>query len=486
VTSDAASFGSGPGARVVRGARMRHAGGVVSLRHPNVSMALISAASILAVGAGVAVGPMVGLAVLAAIVVALLAMMRPATAAIVLVAVVPAISGIRRGLPVPEVRLSELLIVEISLVLLLTADRRSVPRWRTLDWLALAYAGATAFLGTVDLLVRDEPFTADNAQELLGPFQFVLLYRATATALNSPSECRGALRALLLASAPVAVVTTMQGLDVPGVRSVLTELTGFDSAAQASRASGPFPQWHELGGYAFQVTLLALALWLGGSGRVVPRRVVGGLLALGALVVIETATLAPILGMVAGAFALGRWYRQPGRILACASVVGVVGLLAFGPQLIARVDEQYHPPPGFASSAPIPQTIAYRYGVWKDQYVPAAARRLMTGYGPGTPPEVTWQYTESSYVTMLVRGGLPLLLIFLALLGALVATAARGVDGADEDRRALARTLVVIGALMLPLQLVAPYFVLSGPPHLLWALTGVLVAWQSSHTAGSP
>ncbi len=451
--------------------------GLRTMRRATPAMILISLASVAFVGVAAAMGPIVALAALAAVGTALAVLVRPLNAALILVGVVPAISGLQRGLPVPGLRLSEAVIVGLSAVVLVTADRRDAAPWGRLDWLALGYAVTTAILGIGNLLARGD-LTTDSLGQALGPFQFVLLYRATVTALSSPGECRMALRFLLLASIPVSLVTTAQGLGLGS--DIFFQATGFDRAADPGRAAGPFPHWHELGGFTLQIVLLSVAVWLSGSQRVLPQWMVVAVMALATLALIQTATLAPIIGAVVGALALSVWYGRMGGFALWVGGFAVAGVLLFGSLFSARLDQQYNPAPGREDTGIVPYTLAYRYEVWTEQYLPAAAQHLTTGYGPGTPPEVTWGYTESTYIEMLIRGGLPLLLVFVALMWAFMSVALRGTRAHDPDHRALGRTMVLVSALLVPLQFVAPYLVLVGAPHVLWALFGVLVGWRKS------
>jgi hypothetical protein len=90
------------------------------------------------VGVGAALGSFAGVAALAIVLTGLIVLRRPILGAFILVAVVPAASGLRRGFPVPAFRLSELLIATLSIVILTLAGKRRAVPWRTFDWLALA------------------------------------------------------------------------------------------------------------------------------------------------------------------------------------------------------------------------------------------------------------------------------------------------------------------------------------------------------------
>jgi O-antigen ligase len=115
--------------------------------------------------------------------------------------------------------------------------------------------------------------------------------------------------------------------------------------------------------------------------------------------------------------------------------------------------------------------------VWTHQYFPALDGHWLTGYGPGTPPGITFGYTESVYLELLLRGGVILLAMYLCLMVALVAAAwpvARA--RRSSESRLAARVLVVLLAALVYLHLLEPYFVVTGLPHVLWVLAALAFA----------
>jgi hypothetical protein len=112
----------------------------------------------------------------------------------------------------------------------------------------------------------------------------------------------------------------------------------------------------------------------------------------------------------------------------------------------------------------------------------------VTGYGPQIPPEVMWKYTESVYIGLLLRGGLPLLAIYGLLMWALalvaLEVARRAVRpgpiraGPDERRaleQALARGTVVLVVVLAVTQLIAPLFLTTGLPHVWWIVAALVM-----------
>ncbi len=430
-------------------------------------------------------GPTLTFAFLSTIAIFLVVMARPAYGALVLAAGVPIVSGMQRGFPIPALRPSEAIIALVaSAMLLATATRADRVPWRTFDWLALLYAVGNLMLGSLDLIARGDPFSFDAIGELLGPFQFILIYRAVMAAVTSEDLRRRAIRLVMFASIPVALLGIAQSLNLGPTRDVVAKLTGIDVSTAYGyqaipRATGPFPIWHELGGYLFLVILLGLALYLEPESKVMSRRALGVVLAIAGAGVIATATIAPIAGVVVGALVLGFWMRKLSKLVVGVAMGAMVLALLFSPLLTGRYDQQFgtgtvitHRPDY------VPQTLWARYLIWTDQYIPALAKddRWFAGYGPGVPPEVDWPYTESLYITMVLRGGIILLAIYGFLMLALATRARAHTRSRDPTQRALARVVYLSVILLLFMHIVANYFVVSGFPHLFWPLLGLLFA----------
>ena len=122
---------------------------------------------------------------------------------------------------------------------------------------------------------------------------------------------------------------------------------------------------------------------------------------------------------IIGLAALGDRPRRHGppvaRVLRWLLVVAVVAGLLFGATRQASVRGAVR---GARSSTELPSSrrrcnSAGRSG--RASTSRAIEQRPLTGYGDVTPLSVRWPYTESQYVTLLMQGGLPLLLLFAAL-----------------------------------------------------------------------
>jgi O-Antigen ligase len=456
-----------------RGGADRNALTIISSPGVAVVVAVVAAA---AAGVATMIGVAAGIGVAMALIVTLVTVRRPYVGAYILAALAPAVSGLRRGLPVPGFRLSEVLIGGIGLLIVATAPRSPHLRWRLFDYVALAYAVATLAFGVFNVSFQGHGSLFGSLGTTVGPFQFLLLYRAIVVALTTPEQRRVALRLLLISSIPVATLALLQQFGVGNVRHTLETLTSsnvYEKHPNVPRATGPFPHWHELGGFLMVTILLGVGLLLEDGQRVLRRSILVPILALAVAALVQTASLTPLIGVIAGALVIGYWSKRLARVLAGLAVIAAVVAVLFAPLLGARLHDQFHAAPTTQRSAVVPQTIAFRYYVWSHEFAPILSRDLLTGYGPEPPATLSFGYTESLYVTLLLRGGLPLLLVYFGLVTALLVQMRPLLADPDVERRVVARVLTILFVMLIFMHLFISYFVDSGPPHVIWILAGV-------------
>jgi hypothetical protein len=410
----------------------------------------------------------------------------PVRVALLVVVLVPVTSGIRRGLIVPGLRLSEVLVA-LGVGIVVGLPMPSIKRWSSLDHAVLTFGLASLVLPLFDIVViTDRAPTFADVQTIFGPIQFVLIYVVTSAALGAPEYQIRAQRGLLLASTPVSVLAIAETLGPPPVHDFLVSITGTGAFVTKGfttqlRAASIFPIWLALAGYLLVILLLGISLLLAGATDVLPPWALTVVVGLGALALAATLTITVIAMLVLGALYLG-W--RHGRLVKVGALVAgllILGFIAMRPQIEARLEQQ-SVPASTQREAPawLPETIGYRLVIWQEQYVPLIQKYAPTGYGPDLPPEVTWAHTESGYITLLLRGGVPLLSVSAVLVVALVRRARREVDAAVTGSRvALCETAGLLAILQIPINLTFPYFTASGMPQAMWVVWGLLAATQS-------
>src|ERR1700733_2110289 len=439
-------------------------------------LAVVAAVAMVLVAAAAGVSPLIAVGLIVAIAVAFAVALNEMVGLALLAALAPATSGLARGIPVPGLRFSEALIGGVGIILLVSA-RRFV-RWTPLDWLALLYAIATLCLGAWDVLAQGQHINQSELDVLLGPLQFLLLYRATAVTARTPERRRVALRLMLWASVPVALLAIGQQFNFPEVRSLLVTLTNnnvYSATNTAARVTGPFPLWHNLAGYMLIYLPAIAALLLRGVTDVLSRGSLVAIALVDTVALVETLSIAPIIALVAGVAILGIYFKGMTRVVAGLAVVIIAGLLVFGARIDGRSTREYGRAPGTQGSALVPQTIQHRFDLWTTELIPALKGHVVTGYGPALPPQfANFPYTESLYINLLYRGGLVLLAIFLGLAVSMVVASLRARLDRDPLQKALGPAVAMAVVALVVIGFIESYFTDDGPPQVLWMLLGLL------------
>jgi hypothetical protein len=276
----------------------------------------------------------------------------------------------------------------------------------------------------------------------------------------------------------------MQGFGVTWAQNLAHSVTGVDEG-HLDRAIGVFTNWQVLAGYLISVGLIAVAVAAYGARSILRTGHATWLAVIIGLSLARTLTIGALVGWL---IASGALLMMSGHLVLTAKRAAIVcgaAIAAVALVLAARYHQEFTPEPGHASTGIIPNTVMDRIHNWTRQYLPALAGRWVTGFGPGIPSNVTWQFTDSVYVTVVLRGGLVLLGIYAALMAGF-ASIARPVTRGSGPAAALAAALVTLVIVLIPLQLLATYFTTSGLPEVLWILAGlVTISAVTSPHAGT-
>jgi hypothetical protein len=167
---------------------------------------------------------------------------------------------------------------------------------------------------------------------------------------------------------------------------------------------------------------------------------------------------------------------RAGRRLGGFAVFAIVLSLIFGPVIEGRYQQQFTASTPVKERPYLPQNVNFRIDVWTHEFAPVLSAHLLTGYGPEPPPGLGFAYTESIYVTLALRGGLPLLLVYAGLMIAVMVRSRDLKHDPDPDRCAVARTLAAGVVLIAFMQMMTNYFVNAGFPGVFWVLTAIVFA----------
>ncbi len=408
-------------------------------------------------------------------------MIWPLSGGLLLVGLVPSLSGLEPGFLVPNVRISEALIGLIGITTLVATRRIAAVKWGTLEWLLLAYGLSWTLLGVYDAVNLSEKLSISTLGTLVGQLQFFLLYRAVRVTIRTRRQQKMALAILVIATVPMALLAILQEIGVGGLRVTLNQITGNTSPLQTSgiiRATGLFGNWAALAGYLFPILIVFIALALAGQLRQ-RRRWALAVASLMVLSLVMTTEISVTILLVAGTLVLGVQYGKSGKILSWLGISVAVIILVAGPLIGARLNNQFGYDAGSNKSSLVPQTVAFRWNVWTQQYLPAIAERPLDGYGVELPSSIGWPYPESQYIAILIEGGYPLLIMYLLLMWGMFDQARRLSKSRDPMERALGRSLAVCVISLLALGITWPFASNGGLPQVLWVLFGIAVPASS-------
>jgi hypothetical protein len=189
-----------------------------------------------------------------------------------------------------------------------------------------------------------------------------------------------------------------------------------------------------------------------------------------------TLTYTVLAGFVAGSLIIGVWARKAHVMALVLVLAGVAAVFVFSDQLEGRFHDQFTVGSGQGGNPLLPQTVQFRLTVWQEQFLPVIEDNPTYGYGPVTPSRLSWTFTESVYITMLLRGGFILLMIFGAFWLAMLVKAWTRVHDPSPGVRLAARALAASALVLIPMQAVFPYFTAPGLPHVIAALAGLVFA----------
>ncbi len=409
-----------------------------------------------------------------------LVLLWPIIGAVMLATLVPMTSGLASGFPIPHIRLSELIIGGIGLTLIVFVRRQDAVPWGLLDWVLLAYGLCWAAFGAYSEVTLHEHLVLDQWGTVFGQLQFFLVYRGIRQAVRTSGERRLVVAALLFATIPVTLLALVQKTGVSAVTSFIAKITGGltpgtgATAGALQRVTGPFGNWAALAGYLLPVLLVLVTMWF---AKVEVRRrrwfLVTGILC--GLALALTVEQSAIVCLIVSMLILARRYDTDGRLTRWLLLAVAAVAVAVSPVLIERLARELGGGAGTGRVSWVPNTVSFRWSVWTRQYLPAIGARPLTGYGVVLPPSVQWQYPESQYISFLVEGGVPMLLMFGGLAVAMLRGSLQAAKSSDRLERALGLATAASTVSLLVMSSMWPFLSNGGMPQMLWALMAVTV-----------
>lgn len=388
-------------------------------------------------------------------------------------------------------------LVAIALVAALFGagwKRLGETRLGAIDIAFIAYAGIRLSLELVNAAELRHAVSPQVFVDLL--VEYVAFFSARLV-VRSPEDLSRFVRSLALPVLVVAPLAIAQILRVPGVGEWIVQNTaaaGFErrfTLGYEIRGTATLGHHTQLGGYL--VALVAAICTDLLISRRLRRPVLLPALLLGFAVIAQITTLtfatvgATGVVIVVTLIAMG---LRPAPILLLAGA-GAVGWSLFGASFEQRIENQSVQRSQEFSW--LPETIAYRMGIWINETWPAIIERPLLGWGydvyasyekgwPVRPASLVWGSPESEYFRVLITGGFVSLAFEITLILAVLV----GLVRVSRQYRSEKYVLPVLTALvaLLVISGIHNHFSSYGAPLVLWPLVGAVLGIGAAKQAG--
>lgn len=415
-------------------------------------------AGLLGLGLGLVciISPLLGLVAVSGIAFVLVALSKPIVLAYLMIAVTTLAGGMQRGAVIPILTPNEVsLLLTVGLILpafMLSKQHRDKDTKAIFVAFFILVVG-TVFIPVAGFLLRGIPLDLNNAFKLVAPIQYFLLFWSFTFIVNKEIERRRLVQWMLICGSIVAVVGLLQAARVGFIINILGNWFSSahldDSLASgAGRITSLLGAWNALGMFMMVCVVLAWAVLPVTKGKLNLAIVISSMVLCG-LTLIASGSFAGNLSMAAG-ITLILILTKRTRKMVLVLIVGVLGLaLVFliaqsilRPLVEQRIAFQFEDGINL-----VPQTLAYRFDIWRDVFFPPIRDYFPQAVYPKVPIDYAWLYEESQYIMLLFRTGLAGFVAHLAWVGIIVFWLSRRLlksDGFMKSVTASALTIVLV------------------------------------------
>ncbi len=366
------------------------------------------------------VSPWLALGATLGVIVCITALSKPILLCYLTIGAVALTSGIERGKLIPILKPNEAVLLfsaGIAFIVILTRKTYQSINLHLISPAIIMLIGGTILIPGISYLIRGTTLTIQDGLTLLAPLQYVLLFWLFTYLPRNNVERRRIIQLMLLCGAVVAAVGLLQGARFGFVTDLLHKWYGSvheTKAATVGRITSLMSAWNVLGIF-LMVNLLIT--WAFGISRPsdLGRVTIAIVMALCTVCLLVSGSYAGAIGLVLGIGIITVLLRGINRktiilFMGLASVF-LLATILFKPLIQERLNAQF----GYGGA--VPESLIYRFKVWREIYLPAVQQNLLWGINPTVPTTFSWRYTESQFLTLLFSFGLVGLIAFLAWIG---------------------------------------------------------------------
>jgi hypothetical protein len=390
-----------------------------------------------------------------------------------ILALIPAISGNNRGGYLPFLKLSDLLLLFLTVYLVFSFSRHTI-LIDNIGLTLLIFTAVSLVAAIININQRTDMSTNLIIKSLLTFPQYLLAYLVAYWAAQKDLKIDSFIIVTLKIAAIVSAIAILQFVDFPSVRGFLSTFTGnpeIDNSPiwKTYRSTSIFYSWHALSMY------LSINFFLGlyQLRKYKNRLLITNLLILIAMGFGTSLTISPFLLILLGLFHFKYLKIRTVFIMCAISFSVLAGATSkYLDSVNERIQNQFFNSNGTFQL--IPQTISFRFKVWRETTVPTIYQNFWDGYGFSDEETVgVFRYSESMYFYLMLTGGFFLLVTFLMAhiytLRTLWVNSKKDVIELDQFRE----MNFIILATLLFLSLIHPYFADTGPAFLYYILIGL-------------
>lgn len=438
----------------------------------------------LALGIGIGLlslySPWLGLAAVAAIVFVIAGLNQPMVLAYTMVAATVLTSGMMRGSLIPLLRPNEaalVLVAGLTAPSILLGKRKAESTHQTVDLATVLFIAGMILLPTAIYLLRGINLGMDDVMVLVAPVQYLLLYIVFQYLPQSEEDRRKIIHLMLIGGSLVALIGLLQAIHLPFIDSFLQTWypsSHLEDAQAYGRVTSIVSGWNVFGILMMIVLIMVRSLYISGTKLKQWERInIWITTALCGAALLASGSFAGAIGLGIGILIIGRFDDQNfQRIILIGIVLGLAAFLLRS-VITDRLAFQYR-----EGNSIIPQTLTYRFDLWRLIFIPAIRENGLWGLRPDFAAVVDWGYAESQYFYLLLRSGVVSLLGHLLWVGLLLLWLFNQIRHSQGFTRSLQLSAFTILIVMSIAGLTNSVFSFSGATDYLWILLGLIASQE--------
>ena len=437
-------------------------------------------ATILGLCLGIAflASPVLGLVLVGIGLLVILALTKPVFLAYLTVLAVIFLSGMSRGQLIPffipnEPILAGAAALAIPIVLSRRAGFPSRISIMTVGWMSLAFG--TSIFPFLIYMARGVNLSVSEIFSLIAPLQYLLIYWIFRYLPSSEKDVRIILRLMLICAALVGIIGLLQTFRVGFVLDILNtwyRSSHEEVALEAGRVSSLLGAWNSLGTF-LMLSLIILRACITVQPALMSRKTFLFVALCCAGCLIASGSYAGFGGLILGLF-MFELFDKRGRGAMVAILFGTaIMAIPLSQNILQRIAYQYR------DGGLIPQTLAFRFEVWRKVFWPIIEKTWLWGFRPIMPTTLSWLYPESQYFELLLRSGIISLLAHLLWIGLTLAWLIHIIRTDVELRRFLAISTFILFIILSIMGLTNGVFTYSGVIEYLWILIALIGALEN-------